>query len=38
MSANKGMPWDLDGTRELLGYSPKDDVWQRLKAGKEASG
>jgi hypothetical protein len=38
MSANAGMPWDLDATRGLLGYSPKDDVWRRLAAGRDASG
>jgi nucleoside-diphosphate-sugar epimerase len=38
MSANTGMPWDLEGTREFLGYSPKDDVWRRLESGRDASG
>jgi hypothetical protein len=26
MSANTGMRWDLDPTRQLLGYEPQDDV------------
>lgn len=26
MSANTGMRWDLDSTRRLLGYAPRDDV------------
>ena len=26
MSNNAGMPWDLDGTRRLVGYEPLDDV------------
>jgi hypothetical protein len=38
MSANAGMPWDLEGTREFLGYSPKDDVWRHLEADPDASG
>jgi nucleoside-diphosphate-sugar epimerase len=30
MSANRGMPWDLEGTRHLLGYAPQDDIWTAL--------
>jgi nucleoside-diphosphate-sugar epimerase len=30
MSANAGAPWDLGPTEALLGYRPKDDVWQVL--------
>ena len=26
MSANTGMRWDLDSTRELIGYAAQDDV------------
>jgi uronate dehydrogenase len=26
MSANTGMPWDIEGTRRLVGYEPQDDV------------
>jgi uronate dehydrogenase len=26
MSANTGMPWDIEGTRRLVGYAPQDDV------------
>jgi uronate dehydrogenase len=26
MSANTGMPWDIDFTRRLVGYEPQDDV------------
>jgi NAD+ dependent glucose-6-phosphate dehydrogenase len=26
MSANTGMPWDLESTRRVLGYEPRDDV------------
>lgn len=26
MSANAGMPWDIETTRRLLGYVPQDDV------------
>jgi NAD+ dependent glucose-6-phosphate dehydrogenase len=28
MSANTGMRWDIEATRRLLGYAPKDDVTQ----------
>jgi hypothetical protein len=30
MSANTGAPWDLGPTEALLGYRPKDNVWQVL--------
>ena len=26
MSANTGMPWDIEHTKRLLGYAPQDDV------------
>jgi hypothetical protein len=26
MSANTGMRWDIDHTRQLLGYEPQEDV------------
>jgi NAD+ dependent glucose-6-phosphate dehydrogenase len=26
MSANAGMPWDIEQTKRLLGYNPQDDV------------
>ena len=26
MSDNTGMPWDMDGTRRLVGFGPADDV------------
>jgi hypothetical protein len=26
MSANTGMRWDIEHTRRLLGYEPRDDV------------
>jgi hypothetical protein len=26
MSANAGMPWDLESTCRVLGYRPQDDV------------
>jgi hypothetical protein len=26
MSANTGMRWDIERTRELLAYAPRDDV------------
>ena len=26
MSANTGMRWDLETTRRLVGYQPRDDV------------
>ena len=27
MSNNRGMVWDIDTTRRLIGYAPQDDVW-----------
>jgi nucleoside-diphosphate-sugar epimerase len=30
MSANQGMPWDIETTRRLIGYEPRDDVWSEL--------
>jgi nucleoside-diphosphate-sugar epimerase len=30
MSANRGMPWDVESTRQLIGYEPQDDVWEHL--------
>jgi nucleoside-diphosphate-sugar epimerase len=30
MSANAGMPWDLEAGRSLIGYAPRDDVWLRV--------
>jgi len=30
MSANRDMVWDIDTTRQLLGYAPLDDVWRHL--------
>lgn len=30
MSANRGMPWDIESTRALIGYEPQDDVWQHI--------
>jgi nucleoside-diphosphate-sugar epimerase len=27
MSANRGMPWDIETTRRLIGYEPQDDIW-----------
>jgi nucleoside-diphosphate-sugar epimerase len=32
MSANEGMAWDIEATRRLIGYAPKDDVWDRVEA------
>jgi NAD+ dependent glucose-6-phosphate dehydrogenase len=26
MSANTGMRWDIEATKKLVGYEPKDDV------------
>ncbi|HEY1721382.1 MAG TPA: NAD(P)-dependent oxidoreductase [Magnetospirillaceae bacterium] len=31
MSANKDMPWDIETTKRLIGYQPKDDVWSHVK-------
>jgi len=30
MSANRNMPWDIETTRQLIGYEPQDDVWDHL--------
>jgi nucleoside-diphosphate-sugar epimerase len=30
MSANRGMPWDVDATRRLIGYVPKDSIWDHV--------
>ena len=30
MSNNANTPWDLEPTRALLGYAPRDDAWQVL--------
>jgi hypothetical protein len=30
MSANRSMPWDIETTRQLIGYEPQDDVWAHL--------
>ena len=30
MSANRGMPWDIESTRALIGYEPQDDVWRHV--------
>jgi nucleoside-diphosphate-sugar epimerase len=30
MSANRNMPWDVETTRQLIGYEPQDDVWEHL--------
>ena len=30
MSANAGMPWDIETTRRLLGYEPRDNVWAHV--------
>ncbi len=27
MSNNKGMPWNLKQTRQMIGFEPKDDAW-----------
>jgi len=27
MSANRGMPWDIETTRRLIGYEPQDNIW-----------
>ncbi|MGF1622533.1 MAG: NAD-dependent epimerase/dehydratase family protein [Rhodomicrobiaceae bacterium] len=32
MSANSAMPWDLEGARRLIGYTPEDDLWRELPA------
>ena len=30
MSANRGMAWDIESTRALIGYEPQDDVWRHM--------
>jgi nucleoside-diphosphate-sugar epimerase len=30
MSANAGMPWDVEQTRRLIGYEPRDNVWNHI--------
>jgi nucleoside-diphosphate-sugar epimerase len=30
MSANTGMLWDVETTRQMIGYVPQDDVWKEL--------
>ena len=30
MSANRGMPWDIESTRRLIGYEPQDDIWNYI--------
>jgi nucleoside-diphosphate-sugar epimerase len=30
MSANRGMPWDIETTRRLIGYEPKDNIWDHV--------
>ena len=30
MSANRGMAWDIETTKRLLGYAPEDDIWSEL--------
>jgi hypothetical protein len=30
VSANQNMPWDLEPSRQWLGYTPLDDVWEVL--------
>jgi hypothetical protein len=34
MSANAGMPWDIETTGALLGYHPLDDVWAELSRAR----
>lgn len=31
MSGNSGMPWDIETTRRLIGYEPKDNVWDHVR-------
>jgi len=31
MSANQGMPWDVETTRQLIGYEPQDDIWEHVE-------
>ena len=30
VSANSGMPWEIESARRLIGYVPQDDVWTFL--------
>lgn len=30
MSANRGMAWDIETTKRLLGYAPQDDIWAEI--------
>jgi nucleoside-diphosphate-sugar epimerase len=30
MSANAGMPWDIEATARTIGYNPRDNVWAHL--------
>jgi hypothetical protein len=30
MSANRDMPWDVESTRRLIGYEPRDDAWKHV--------
>ncbi len=30
MSANRGMPWDIETTGRLIGYRAQDDIWAHL--------
>ena len=30
MSQNKGMKWDIESTRRLIGYEPQDNAWDWL--------
>ena len=35
MSANTGMLWDIETTRQMIGYVPQDDVWEALTKSPE---
>jgi nucleoside-diphosphate-sugar epimerase len=30
MSANRGMAWDVETTHRLIGYEPKDNIWDHV--------
>jgi nucleoside-diphosphate-sugar epimerase len=30
MSGNRGTPWDIETTRRLIGYEPKDNIWNHV--------
>jgi nucleoside-diphosphate-sugar epimerase len=32
MSANRGMAWDIEGARRLIGYEPQDDLYAHVAA------